>query len=202
MNWKIKSISILIISQYTCREICALLKVESCYSSRRHMCIELFIQTHSVKLIISPFLVIFYSKLYTQKTLLHCISHISRGFVSNGVLSPPLAFPFSFSCLQFRWHIGHVSLISIHFIIHLKNCNKCVCSKFTFVLSVVSMWKCWFWFIITHWHHLNTDWQLDHIDFVSSVLNNETTWVVCIGGSWEGNNFYYLHSKDFKHSPP
>lgn len=49
--------------------------------------------------------------------------HISKGFVSSGVLSPPLLF----SCLQFLWHMGHVSLISIHFIIHLNISNsKCV----------------------------------------------------------------------------
>ena len=127
LNCKIKTMSILInYSKNICRDIWTLFKVKNLAFLAAGISVSKSVTLCPNTLRWADPLVhlLWYFTQTLQKSLLHCISHISKGFVSNGVLSPPLAFPFSFSCLQFRWHIGHVSLISIHFIIHLKNYNN------------------------------------------------------------------------------
>lgn len=106
-------------------------------------------------------------------------TQISKGFVSKGVLSPPPAF--SFSCLQLRWHMGHVSLISIHFIIHLKKL-KPQCSELIDLLSNFNA-KCWFWLVLIHWHQFSFTNIPSWFPFLCCIFVNTKfrSWMIHLG---------------------
>lgn len=117
-------------------------------------------------------------------------THISKGFVSKGVLSPPPAF--SFSCLQLRWHMGHVSLISIHFIIHLKKL-KPHCSELIDLFSNFNA-KCWFWLVLIHWHQFSFTNIPYWFPFLFCIFVNTKfrSWMIHLGGY---NNCAICHTQ-------